>query len=214
MTDTMQQMMLRSDELHEALLSLLDEADFDPAPRGQAALGMCSISLEHAASLRLLMANGLAISAVGLKRMQFEALTRAMWLLYAAPDTAIAKLAAPLTPEGEQAARSLPMVNEMIDQIGKRVGVSAPAAAHQMLRHFRDVSWHAMNSFVHGGIHPLRRHADGFPVPMALQVLRNSNGLSTMACMTAAVLSGDEGITKPMSQIQPAFADCLPDLLR
>ena len=71
-----------------------------------------------------------------------------------------------------------------------------------------------MNSFVHGGIHPLRRNADGFPVHLALQVLRNSNGLSTMTAMTMAILTGDEAITKPMSKVQPAFADCLPDLLK
>jgi len=57
----------------------------------------------------------------------------------------------------------------------------------------------------------LRRNADGFPVHLALQVLRNSNGLSTM---TMAVLTGDEAIAKPMRKIQLAFADCLPDLLK
>lgn len=71
-----------------------------------------------------------------------------------------------------------------------------------------------MNSFVHSGIHPLQRSADGLPIQLALQVLRNSNGLSTMTGMTMAVLTGDEAVTRPMSKIQPAFADCLPDLLK
>lgn len=88
------------------------------------------------------------------------------------------------------------------------------AAAHQMLVRFKDVSWHAMNSFVHGGIHPLRRHAEGFPIPLALQILRNSNGPSTMTGMVLAALTSDEAITKPMSRIQPEFADCLPELLK
>jgi hypothetical protein len=35
-----------------------------------------------------------------------------------------------------------------------------------------------------------------------------------MTGMTMAVLTGDEAIVKPMSKIQPAFADCLPDLLK
>ena len=48
---------------------------------------------------------------------------------------------------------------------------------------------------------------------LALQVLRNSNGLSTMTAMTMAILTGDEAIAKPMRKVQPAFADCLPDLL-
>ncbi|WP_251006601.1 hypothetical protein [Stenotrophomonas sp. ISL-67] len=49
---------------------------------------------------------------------------------------------------------------------------------------------------------------------MALQVLRNSNGLSNMTGMTMAVVTGDEAISTPMSNNQPAFADCLSDLLK
>jgi hypothetical protein len=211
--DSLGTMLCRSDELNEALLSLLGRAHFNSSPRAQTSFGMCSVALEHATSIRALTAMGLATSAIGLMRLQFEALTRAMWLLYAANDAAIKKLMAPLTIESEQAARGLPSASEMIEQIGKRVGMSAPAAAHQMLVQFKDVSWHAMNSFVHGGIHPLRRHAEGFPVALALQILRNSNALSTMTGMTLAVLTGDEAITKPMSHIQREFADCLPDLL-
>jgi hypothetical protein len=212
--DPLEVMLRRSDELHEALLHLLNGAEFDPSPRGEAALGMCSVALEHGLSLRALMAMGLATSAVGLLRLQFEALTRAMWLQYAASDLAIGKLTAPLTPESELAAKSLPSASDMIEQIGKRVGPSVPAAAHQMLAHFKDVSWHAMNSFVHGGIHPLRRQSKGFPVYLALQILRNSNGLLTMTGMALAVLTGDAAVAKPMSKIQPAFADCLPELLK
>ncbi|MDM0071636.1 hypothetical protein [Variovorax sp. J31P207] len=146
--------------------------------------------------------------------MQFEVLTRAMWLVYGATDAAIAKLSVPLSLEAEQGAKNLPNASEMIEQIGKRVGQGVPAAAHQMLAHFKHGCWTAMNSFVHGGIHPLRRNGDGFPVDLALQVLRNSNGLSTMTGMTLAVLAGDEAVTRPMSKIQPEFADCLPDLLQ
>lgn len=212
--DPLDQMLTRSDALMERLTELLDEADFDGSPRGEAALGMCVVAMEHATALRALMALGLPTSAVSLMRLQFEALTRAMWLIYAASDAAIEKLSAPLTLETEQAAKNLPSAKEMIDQIGKRVGQGVPAAAHGMLTQFKDVSWNAMNSFVHGGIHPLRRSADGFPAHLALQVLRNSNGLSTMTGMTMAVLTGDESIVQPMSKIQPAFADCLPDLIK
>jgi len=210
----LEHMLLRSDALHERLDELLGDAEFDGTTRGEAALGMCLVAMEHATALRALMALGMPTSAVSLMRLQFEALTRSMWLIYAASESAIEKLSAPLTLEAEQAAKNLPSAKEMIEQIGKRVGHGVPAAAHQMLAHFKDVSWNAMNSFVHGGIHPLRRSADGFPEHLALQVLRNSNGLSTMTGMTMAVLTGDEAIAKPMSKIQPAFADCLPDLLQ
>ncbi|GHC90593.1 hypothetical protein GCM10007320_38990 [Pseudorhodoferax aquiterrae] len=210
----LENMLHRSNALHERLDELLRDAEFDGSPRGESTLGMCLVAMEHAAAMRALMSLRLPTSAVGLMRLQFEALTRAMWLLYAASDAAIDKLLAPLTQQSEQAAKNLPGASEMIEQIGKRVGQGAPAAAHQMLSHFKDVTWHGMNSFVHGGIHPLRRSADGFPVDLALQVLRSSNGLTTMTGMTMAVLTGDEAVAKPVSKIQPAFADCLPDLLR
>lgn len=212
--DPLERMLRRSDELHEKLLALLDDAEFDGSPRGEAAFGMCFVALEHGTALRALMALGLPTSAVSLMRLQFEALTRAMWLLYAASGHAIAKLLAPLTAESEQKAKNLPSASDMIEQIGKRVGQGVPAVAHQMLVQFKDVSWHAMNSFVHGGIHPLRRSAEGFPVHLALQVLRNANALATMTGMALAALTGDEAITKPMSKIQPEFADCLPELLK
>ena len=210
----LEHMLLRSDALHERLDELLGDAEFDGTARGESALSMCLVAMEHATALRALMALGMPTSAVSLMRLQFEALTRAIWLIYAASESAIAKLSGPLTLEAEQAAKNLPSAKEMIEQIGKRVEQGVPAAAHQMLAHFKDVSWNAMNSFVHGGIHPLRRSADGFPEHLAVQVLRNSNGLSTMTGMTMAVLTGDQAIAKPMSKIQPAFADCLPDLLK
>jgi hypothetical protein len=204
----------RADDLQEALMDLLTDAEFDPSPRAEASLGLCSVAMEHAMSVRVLMAGGLATSAVGMMRLQFEALTRAMWLLYAANEAAISKMLAPLTLEGEHVAKSLPSLSEMIEAIGKRVGAHAPAVAHQQLMHFKDVSWHAMNSYVHGGIHPLRRSADGFPIALASNILRNSNGLMTMTGMVLAVLTGDEAVTKPMARIQADFADCLPELLK
>ncbi len=212
--EPLERMLRRSDELHEKLLALLDDAEFDGSPRGEAAFGMCFVALEHGTALRALMTIGLPTSSVSLMRLQFEALTRAMWLIYAASDLAIAKLLAPLTVESEQKAKNLPSASEMIEQIGKRVGQGVPAVAHQMLVQFKDVSWHAMNSFVHGGIHPLRRTAEGFPVHLALQVLGNANALATMTGMALAILAGDAAITKRMSTIQPEFADCLPELLK
>jgi hypothetical protein len=211
--DPLAAVLARSDELHETMLALLDDAGFDPSPRCQSSLGMCSVSLEHGLSLRILISARCPTSAVGLMRLQFEALTRAMWLLYAASELEVAKLTAGLTVDSEQAAKNLPTVNAMIDDIGKCVGSTAPAAAHQMLANFKDVQLKALNSFVHGGIHSLRRHSDGFPLSLILDIVRSSNGLSTMAAMALANLSGDESIAKSMSRIQREFADCLPQLL-
>lgn len=92
-----------------------------------------------------------------------------MWLVYVAGDAAIEKLSGPLTPDAELAARKLPTATGMIEELGKKVGQGVPAPAHQMLVQFKDMSWHAMNSFVHGGIHPLRRSTQGFPLHLVLR---------------------------------------------
>lgn len=212
--DPLEHMLDRSNALHERIGELLGTTEFDGAPRSEVVLGMCVVAMEHGTALRALMALRLPTSAVSLLRLQFEALTRAMWLLYAANDAAIGKLAAPLTLDSEHAAKNLPGASDMIEKIGKRVGHGAPLVAYQMLMQFKDVSWRAMNSFVHGGIHPLRRITEGFPVDLALQVLRNSNGLSTMTGMTMAVLTGNPATARRMSKVQYGFADCLPDLLK
>jgi hypothetical protein len=66
----------------------------------------------------------------------------------------------------------------------------------------------------HGGIHPLHRQAEGFPVHLALQIPRNSNGLLTMTGMALPILVGNATVAKSMIKIQSDFADCLPDLLK
>ncbi len=110
--DPLERMLRRSDELQKKILSVLGAGEFDDSPRSEAAFGMCFVALEHGTALRALMALGLPNSAVSLMRLQFEALTRAIWLIYAASDHAVARLMAPLTLESEQAAKNLPSASE------------------------------------------------------------------------------------------------------
>lgn len=214
-SELLDRMFDKSDELLGALDAVFagDEFEgFDGSPRGVGALGMCSLALEHGHALRTLFAAGCPTSAASLMRLQYEAVARAMWLVYAASELDIAKLTAPLTVESEQAAKNLPGVNQMLADIEKRVGAEVPRAAHQMLARFRDVQLKALNSFVHNGIHSLRRHSDGFPLDIALQVVQSSNALATMAFMTMALLTGDRAIAARVTDIPPAFQECLPEL--
>ncbi|MBL3876146.1 hypothetical protein EGV01_30575, partial [Pseudomonas syringae pv. theae] len=74
-----------------------------------------------------------------------------VWLLYAATDLQVQTLASPLTVGAETAARKMPIFSTMLEQVIEK----APAQASRMLLNFKEVNWHAMNSFVHSGIHPL-----------------------------------------------------------
>ena len=52
----------------------------------------------------------------------------------------------------------------------------------------------------------------GYPPEYAIQTLRNSNGLSTMAAMIIAMLSGNSQVARGIRDIQVAHLDCLPPL--
>ncbi|WP_298705647.1 hypothetical protein [uncultured Variovorax sp.] len=205
----------RSDELDDAIVQLLEPErypSFDDAPRLGLSATAASLSIDHARALRLLVAGGHLSSAVPVMRLQFEATTRAVWILFAASDAAVSLAAAPLTLESDEAARKLPAASEMIKQLQK---ASAPAAAAPaaMLGRFNDMQRHALNSFVHGGIHALRRHQDGYPIELIRQIVECSNGLVTINAMTLAILSGDRLLTTRMNKVHVGFEDCLTPIL-
>jgi len=202
------QLIRRSTELESVLLPLLDAGLYDDSDRLTVCRTVCSISLEYANSSRLLVEVGNFTSAIGLMRLQYEAIVRVVWLLYAASDVAVAKLAVELTHESEQKASGMPMLNEMLKQINNK----APQQAAQMLNEFKGVSGKAMNSFVHCGIHAVNRHDTGYPIHLIVQIMQNSNALSIMCGMILGILSGDANTSIRIAKIQIEFKDCLPPL--
>jgi hypothetical protein len=110
----------RSQELHNALLPFLSFPADQAGDRCRASHSICAISFEHAESHRILIGRGNFTSAVGLMRLQYEALVRAIWLFYAATDGFVEKLAAPLNEESARKASNLPMVGEMIDGLASK----------------------------------------------------------------------------------------------
>ncbi|WP_235206014.1 DUF6988 family protein [Pseudomonas syringae] len=198
----------RSDELHVEILGLLDGVPAYPGIRHEVALVACGMALEHALSLRLLVRAECYTSALSMMRLQYEALTRSVWLLYAATDLQVETLASPLTVDAEHAAKKMPVFAAMLDQIVK----TAPDQASRMLLNFKETNYHAMNSFVHSGIHPLRRHAEGYPVQLVQDVLRNSNGLNVMTLQVGVILTGDPSFNGVIRAVQEEFHQILPGL--
>lgn len=202
----------RSEELEDAVFSILEHVDYEHAfsdLRLDAGIRLAMVSIEHGRALRHLVADGLVVSAVSLMRSQFEALTRAAWAVWGANDAEVTRLQAPLTVMTEKEAKKLTGLTEMLAKLEGR----APAGLVQMLNVFRDTSLSALNSFVHGGIHVINRHEVGYPESLVGQVVRNSNGLVTMAGMLLALYGNNIEARTRMSKIQPLFSDCLPPLL-
>ena len=180
---------------------------FDDSERIRASRVMCSVAFEHAESAKMLISGGNLTSATGLVRLQYEALVRAMWLIYAASDTAVSKLTTNLTRESADRANRLPMLSEMLEKLQGK----APQEAVNMLLEFREYSWKPLSSFVHGGIHAIHRHSKGYPLPLLEQMVRISNGVSVMVGMLLVILHGGGEQRGKMPKLQREFADCLPE---
>ena len=101
-----------------------------------------------------------------------------------------------------------PSMDDMLVAISR----NAPESVGRMLRELKAGAWKPLNSYVHGGIHPLTQHHRGYSNEYAHQTLQNANGLATMAAMLLAVMSGKPDITALIRETQLEHLDCLPPL--
>jgi hypothetical protein len=165
---------------------------------------MCSVSLEHAQSFKILLAAGNFTSAIGLLRLQFECLVRGMWVFYAATDVAVSKLTAELNEKNQKRADNLPMLSEMIQKLEAK----APKNAVDPILEFKEYSWKPLSSYVHGGLHAIDRHSKGYPSEILEQALKASNGVNGMVAVFGSILTGRRELTKEAYQSFKEFSDC------
>ncbi len=154
----------------------------------------------------MLITTGNFTSATAMVRMQYEALVKAIWLLYAASDVAVSKLMVELNSESAHRAGQMPMLSEMLSKLEGK----APEETVNMLNEFKQYSWATLSSYVHGGIHAINRHSKGYPQPLLEQLLRASNGVSLITGMMLVTLSGSPAQQGKIRSIQRNYQDCLP----
>ncbi|WP_371194073.1 hypothetical protein [Glaciecola sp. SC05] len=146
----MDDLLEKSEGLNSEFSRIFEYGIADNSKRLSASWIMCLVALEHANSLRQLAMCGNYTSAICIIRSQFEALTRATWLFYAASDTKVDNTFSTLS-ELSQSADQKPNNAEMI----KALEGKAPAQAAAMFSEFRDVQWKGLNSYVHGTLNSL-----------------------------------------------------------
>lgn len=195
-----------SEQLATELFAAIDLPLFDDSIRLRVSDIACSMSLEHWAAVRALFALGLLPSGLVIHRAQFESLVRSIWVLYAASEDNVSRLSTSLTLESEQAAKNMPQLTSMMDDLSTK----APSQAFDALRRFKDNSWKALNSYAHAGIHPLRRHEDGYPLDLLKDAFRNANGLAVVSSMQAVVLAGSQLLQKKLLEIAARHPNCMP----
>lgn len=172
-----------------------------------AAARLCVLALDHGRSLRMLLLL-VPPSAIALLRPQFEALVRAVWARHAARESDLTRLMAPLTLESQQAARKLPGVADMLAALE----VSGPKGAAALLGRARARLWDGLNSYVHGGIHPINRGESGYPAQLLTDLLKNSNAFTILTLIVLAEISADAGVLEVMAVLHEEFGDVLPEL--
>lgn len=205
----MDELFEESAELAAELLQLIDLPTLE-GKRVEISDTACSLAVEHWHAVRSRLALGLLPSALVVHRAQFEALVRSVWLAYAAREMDLAKLTATLDLESEQSAKNMPTVSIMMTQIQEK----APVNAYDALARFKEHNWKALNSYTQAGIHPLRRHAEGYPLALVRAVLCNANGVGVMSCMQAVVLSGEQPLQRKVLEIAAEYPRCLPEPLK
>ena len=204
----MEELLTKSSTLLNEINPIISVGPIQSNKRWSGSWIMCDVSLEHAHSLQNLMSIGNCTSAIAMLRLQFDALTRAVWLLWGATDSKVERIMQELTIDTANADNGLPSHVEMIKQIEG----NAPAEATRMLKEFRDVTWKASSSYVHGGIHAMKRHGEGYPIPLTRQIIVNSNGLVMLSAVHLATMTGNEHVVGDITRIRDAFRNILPKL--
>ena len=196
----------RSNALHIILMQEIYLFKHESSFRNTLTKCLSGISFEHSNSLMILMATNNYTTAVSLLRLQYEAATRGMWLHFAAKESFLDKYAAPI--DVKKLPPDFPAITEMIDQITK----GSVKGTGEMLKHFKDVTWSGMNSFVHNGFLPIERFLNGYPHELLVQIMQSSNALNIMVAMVLARMSGDMDKVNLVKHLQVDFQDCLPKL--
>jgi hypothetical protein len=202
------ELLQHSDAFHEHLDGLIQASP--PVPLSQARYSVSAanalVSIEHAIAARQCFGNTLYQSATALIRLQFEALVRGAWALYVATDELIDVMNVPIDAVSNESTHKLPGATSMLKALSGR----APVGLTDPLDHFYSSAWHGLNSYVHTGIHPIRRRIEGYPIELAVQQVRNGNGLLHLSYRFLAGLTGSNELMAKVTHAWKAHSTCLP----
>ncbi len=188
------------------ITAVFDGATTDGTPRAKLTTIFLGLAHEHWLSLRVLMAEGLSHSAIGLLRLQFEATLKGFWVHFVATDTWIEKAGVIREVNDQLVEPDVPSVREMLKDIER----TAPPKAFALLDQFKSVAWRQLNSYVHGGMHALANFGGEIPATFLVQIVTNANGVYGLAATLAGSISTDPQRIQFAIAAQLAHPECLP----
>lgn len=202
-------LLLASHHLEGQLISPISNVPiYDDIPRYNAVDALAFISIEHSASLRFLMAHAKCnTSAFALFRLQYEALVKSLWAFYIASDEQLDLIVGKFSEEqAEKNNKELPPISKMLKQLQDK---NSPADhVVQQLIEFKNISWKALNSYVHSGLHAVNRSRNGYPLELIFPIVRQSNNLMYFAAYTLAIITGNTMIIDNVRSVRKKFNDC------
>jgi hypothetical protein len=204
---TLMALLTRSQELHT---SVLDRLEGEPMPglrRMQAAYAALGLSYNHAHAMQHLLAHRHYPSAFALLRVQFDAVVRGMWILFAASEEWIDRFYCDRIGEPDCPAPQPPSLNEMLDASAAQ---NAPPGIVIQLCGLGGSSWFAMCSYTHTGQHPISRFLSEYTQEEAVEILQVSNGLIALATKLMTIALNRSEIAPDIARIFGEFADCFP----
>ena len=197
----------RSELLLQNIVEVIDRPPYENSSRIVVSGNLCQMSIEHSCAFRVLAESQMFASSFVVLRAQFEAVVRAVWAFYSATDNQISRISARLNTDTEQSAKNLPQVQDMLSLLASAPSAKVPFDA---LSEFKSSAWGALNSYTHGGIHPLSRMAEGYPMELIVTNVKVSNALAMVAAMQFCILTGINGLQKQLTPLHAKFHDCLP----
>ncbi|MEH6628761.1 MAG: hypothetical protein V7739_20155 [Motiliproteus sp.] len=197
----------RAEKLFNELSDIVDHPLYEESTRVNLSVTLAVSSMQFAAAVRILCAEGLLLGASATLRSQFESLVRSIWALHRATEKQVEKLSAVLNLESEQASKNIPLTHEMMTELEK-----FPQLANLLisLKEFKESSWLPLNSFVHSGIHAVHWTRNEAPPQLVDQAFRSSNGLSLLAFQNIGILTGRPGIQSEIIAATACYSSCLP----
>ena len=153
---------------------------------------------------------GMPNAAMALFRPQFETLIRGVWLIEAADEKWVRQYHEPLSEASALVAQKAPGLKIMFEELLKLDDPRVKGVVGH-LDEYRQQSLRAMNSFTHGGMHPMARSGSGYPTGLIDNVVRCANALVDYAAQMAALVSTDaETSMNTVRVLRSNFRDCMP----
>lgn len=202
------QLLNRSHQLEIELISPSIDLDlYDDSQRLLAVASLAMLSVEHSAGVRYLFKTKCIASAFALFRLQYEALVKSLWVFYISKDQDIDSIVGELDESRiTKNKKVFPSISKMLEQL---LSANTPAHSHVIsLVELKDYSWDAMNSFVHSGLHAVRRNITGYPTELIYTIILQSNNLLSISAYIMAITKGSSKATKAIIKASQDYQDC------